>query len=261
MSPWEALAILAAGLGAGTINTIVGSGTLITFPTLLLFGFPPVSANISNNIGLVAGGISGSWGYRHELTGKSEMLKRFVPLSFAGGLTGSLLLLKLPASAFKAIVPILILIALVMVVFGPRLQRSLATRHTDASTGIVAHPAWHAVALAVGIYVAGIYGGYFGAAQGILMMGILSALTGEPLQRLNGFKNVLVTIVNFVAAIAFVVFARDQIHWVAAGLVGVGAFLGGVVGSRVGRRIPPNALRALIIVVGIVAIVKMVWFS
>src|SRR5664280_3170602 len=140
---WEALAILAAGLGAGTINTIVGSGTLVTFPTLLFFGFPPVAANVSNNIGLVAGGISGSWGYRHELTGRSQMVRRFLPLSFAGGLTGSLLLLTLPASAFKRIVPVLILIALVMVIVGPRLQRSLAARHTDETTGLQTQPPWH----------------------------------------------------------------------------------------------------------------------
>lgn len=263
MSLWEAVAILIAGLGAGTINTIVGSGTLITFPTLLFFNIPPVVANVSNNIGLVAGGISGSWGYRHELTGRSRTLRRFMPLSLLGGLTGSLLLLKLPESAFKAIVPVLILVALILVVFGPRIQRAMATRPAAGAPdpGQAGETGWRAIVLLLGVFLSGIYGGYFGAAQGILMMGIFSALTTENLQRLNGFKNVLVTIVNFVAALIFVIFAFDKINWPAAALVGVGAFLGGIVGSRVGRRIPSAALRTIIIVVGLIAVVKMIWFS
>ncbi len=270
MSFWEAVAILVAGLGAGTINTIVGSGTLITFPTLLFFNLPPVVANVSNNIGLVAGGISGSWGYRHELTGRSRTLRRFMPLSLIGGLTGSLLLLKLPESAFKAIVPVLIIVALILVVFGPRMQRALAARRAPVASGPVTdqespsesgESGWRGIVLLVGVFLSGVYGGYFGAAQGILMMGIFSALTTENLQRLNGFKNVLVTIVNFVAALIFVVFAFDKINWLAAALVGAGAFLGGIVGSRIGRRIPPAALRSVIIVVGLIAVVKMIWFA
>lgn len=254
MSPLEAIAILLAGAAAGTINTIVGSGTLITFPTLLFFGFPPLVANVSNNIGLVAGGVTGTYGYRAELTGQSQALRRLMPLSLLGAVVGATLLLVLPPTAFKAIVPALIALALVLVVVGPRLQVAAATRQTEVQ------PRWHLWVMGTGVVLAGAYGGYFGAAQGVLLMGLFSALTAEPLQRLNGYKNVLSTIVNFVAALMFIAFARDHINWLVAALIGVGALLGGIVGSRVGRRIPPALLRGFIIAIGLVAIVKTVWF-
>jgi uncharacterized membrane protein YfcA len=244
-----------AGTGAGIINTIVGSGTLITFPTLLFFGVNPLVANVSNNIGLVAGGVTGSWGYRHELGGQAPTLRRLMPLSFVGSVVGASLLLVLPATAFRAIVPVLILIALVLVLAGPRIQ----ARAHPVGEGARA-PAWHAPAIGVGVFVAGVYGGYFGAAQGVLLMGLFSALSLEPLQRLNGYKNVLSLIVNFVAATVFVLFAREHIDWLVVLLIAVGSFVGGIIGARVGRRIPPNALRALIITIGLVAIVKLVWF-
>ncbi|MEW1953627.1 sulfite exporter TauE/SafE family protein [Terrabacter sp. NPDC080008] len=255
MSFWSGVAIALAGTGAGIINTIVGSGTLITFPTLLFFGVNPLVANVSNNIGLVAGGVTGAWGYRHELTGQAETLRRLMPMSFLGSIVGASLLLVLPASAFRAIVPVLILIALVLVVAGPSIQ---ARVHPDGADAPV--PAWHAPAMAAGVFVAGVYGGYFGAAQGVLIMGLLSALSLEPLQRLNGYKNVLSLIVNFVAATVFVLFARDHIDWLIVVLIAVGAFVGGIIGARIGRRIPPNVLRALILLIGVVAIVKLVWF-
>ncbi len=255
MSVPEVLAILAAGMGAGMINTIVGSGTLITFPVLLFLGYPPLVANVSNNIGLVAGGVSGSYGYRHELVGQSRVLRRLAPLSFLGSLVGAGLLLVLPPEAFKTIVPLLVLIALVLVVVGPRLQAAAANRHHEGSV-----PGWQAWLMGIGVLVAGMYGGYFGAAQGVLLMGLFSALSAEPLQRLNGYKNVLSLIVNIVAATTFVLFARDYVSWLVVLLIAVGAFVGGVLGARVGRRIPPTVLRALIITIGVVAIVKLVWF-
>jgi uncharacterized membrane protein YfcA len=252
---WTALAIALAGTGAGLINTIVGSGTLITFPTLLFFGVNPLVANVSNNIGLVAGGMTGSWGYRHELTGQAPTLRRLMPLSFVGSVVGASLLLVLPPAAFKTIVPVLILIALVLVLIGPRLQ-GLAVGHEGAPM-----PRWHGPAMAIGVFVAGMYGGYFGAAQGVLLMGIFSALSAEPLQRLNGYKNVLALIVNVVAATVFILFARDKVDWVIVALIGMGSFVGGVIGARVGRRIPPNALRALIVAIGLIAVIRLVWFS
>ena len=254
MSAVEALCILLAGMAAGTINTIVGSGTLITFPTLLFFGYPPVVANVSNTVGLVAGGVTGVHGYRAELRGTSRTLRRLVPMSFLGAVTGALLLLVLPARAFNAIVPALIALGLVLVVVGPRLQDAAARRHRNAVVP------WHQPVMLAGTFVAGVYGGYFGAAQGVILIGLLSALSSEPLQRLNGYKNVLGTVVNAVAAVTFMVVAWDRISWPVAGLVALGALAGGYIGSTVGRRLPPNALRAFIIVIGVVAIVKMVWF-
>ena len=258
MSLLDALLILLAGVGAGTINSIVGSGTLITFPTLLFLGYPPLMANVSNNIGLVAGGASASWGYRKELTGQGGTLRKLVPLSLLGAILGATLLLVLPATAFKTIVPVLIILALVLVIFGPRLQRLASARHTDDPAGM---PPWRTRALAAGVFVGGVYGGYFGAAQGVLLMGLFSALASEPIQRLTGFKNVLVTIVNTVAAIAFLLFAREHVSWPAVGLVAVGSFIGGLLGAVIGRRLPTIVLRAVIVVVGVLAIIKMVWFA
>jgi uncharacterized membrane protein YfcA len=255
VSVLEVAAIIAAGFAAGTINTIVGSGSLITFPTLLVLGYPPLTANVSNNIGLVPGGVSGSFGYRAELKGRSRTLWRLGPLSFLGSVVGASLLLILPPEAFKAIVPALIAIALVLVLVGPWLQRRLADRAEDER-----QPAWHPWAMGIGIFVAGAYGGYFGAAQGVLLMGILSALSSEPLQRLNAYKNVLSSIVNAVAAVTFILFARQSIDWWVVLLIAIGSFLGGVVGARVGRHIPPAVLRALIVLIGTVAIVKLVFF-
>jgi uncharacterized membrane protein YfcA len=176
-------------------------------------------------------------------------------LSFVGSVAGAALLLVLPPAAFQAIVPMLITLALVLVLAGPTLQRRAAARR-EANH----EPSWHRSLLGTGITVAGAYGGYFGAAQGVLLMGIFSAFSAEPLQRANALKNVLSAIVNGVAAVTFVLFARGSIDWWVVLFIAVGSFLGGVVGARIGRRIPPVALRGLIVVIGLVAIVKLVFF-
>jgi uncharacterized membrane protein YfcA len=251
--PWyEVVALLAAGMAAGTINTIVGSGTLITFPTLLFFGYAPLVANVSNTVGLVAGGLTGIHGYRAELVGQGPTLRRLVPVSFLGALTGAVLLLKLPESAFDAIVPVLIAAALLLVLFGPRLQAWAAARHPDHDS------LGRRLLMSVGVFAAGIYGGYFGAAQGVLLVGIMSVLMTISLQRINALKNVLGTVVNSVAAITFMLVAWERINWPVAALIAAGALAGGYVGARVGRRLSPVALRGVIVVIGVVAIAKMV---
>lgn len=253
--------ILLAGFWAGMINVIVGSGTLVTFPVLLLFGYPPITANISNNIGLVAGGLSGTWGYRRELSPNKDMILRLLPASAIGGLTGALLLLVLPASAFKAIVPILIIIGLLMVIFGPALQRRTAVRRGAQGQLSPDSPSAGGVGLIAGIFVLGIYGGYFGAAQGILIVGLMGILTTVALQQINAVKNVLTTAVNGIAALTFIIFAGHSIDWKVVVLIAIGALLGGLVGARFGRKLPPVALRWTIIAVGSAALVKMVFFS
>lgn len=254
MSVGEALLVVLAGVGAGTINTVVGSGTLITFPTLLLLGVPPVTANVSNNIGLVPGSLTGAVGYRAELVGAGPVLRRLVPMSLLGGALGAVLLLVLDPAVFKAVVPVLIVVGIVLVVAGPRLSAwSQRRREEGRSTR-----AGHARAMALGTFGTGVYGGYFGAAQGIILMGILGALSSEPLQRLNGYKNVLATIVNGVAAVVFLLVARDRIDWLVVLLIAVGSTIGGVVGATVGRRLPPPVLRGVIVVVGLVAVTRMV---
>lgn len=260
MTAIDALLIVIAAIGAGTINSMVGSGTLITFPTLVFLGLPPLAANVSNNVGLVAGGLSASWGYRRELTGSTPMLRRLLPLSVVGSIGGAALLLVLPAAAFRTVVPVLITLALVLVLVGPRLQ-ARAARHAGPGPDGAGMPPRRQLALQAGVFLGGVYGGYFGAAQGVLLMGLFSALSRESIQRLTGFKNVLVTAVNLVAAVAFVFFAREHIWWGAVALVAVGSLIGGLLGARIGRRLPAPVLRGVIVVVGLVATAKMVWWS
>ena len=249
MSPWEVVAILVAGMAAGTINTVVGSGTLITFPTLLAFGVPPVTANVSNNLGLVPGSIAGAWGYRRELAGQRSRVLRLVSASVIGAFTGGVLLLTLPAGAFEAIVPVLILLGILLVIFQPRLSAVVARRAERRGTTLDHHGAWW---VWPAVLLAGVYGGYFGAAQGVLLMGILGIGVAETLQRSNAVKNVLAAFVNGVAGLLFAVAA--DVDWAVAGLIGLGAVVGGLLGANVGRRLPPLVLRVVIVVVGVVAL-------
>ena len=253
MTGWEMLAVAAAGFAAGGINAVVGSGTLVSFPVLLAVGVPPLSATISNSLGLVAGNLSGSIGYRRELRGQRRLLLRLLPASVLGALTGAFLLLHLPASTFEAVVPVLIGMAVLLVAFQPALQRRLrAGEHPGA-----AEPVGGArlAALFAGAYATGTYGGYFAASQGVLQIGIFGLLLHESLQRLNAIKNVLTLAVNTVAAGADVVVATDRVDWWAAGLLAVGSLVGGAVSSRYGRRLPSAVLRTAIVALGIVAIV------
>lgn len=255
MGIFEAVAILLAGVGAGAINAVVGSGTLITFPILLSFGFPPVTATISNSLGLVPGSFSGTWGYRRELAGQKARVLRLIPASLLGALTGAFLLLNLPESAFEAIVPVLLVVALVMVVTQTRIQKYLKERRErreiddekDVEGG-------RRGAILGSTYLIGCYGGYFAAAQGILLVGLLGTLIPEPLQRINALKNLLTSVVNSVAATTYIIVAFDRISWSAAGLIAVGSLFGGLLGSAVGRKLNPTVLRAVIVVLGIVGI-------
>ncbi len=243
----EALAIVAAAVAAGAINAVVGSGTLITFPVLIALGFQPLVANVSNNIGLVPGAVAGVFGYRRELEGQRRRALRLGACSIVGGVVGATLLLVLPNSAFDAIVPALIAIALVLVVAQPRIERTLADRPDPKRE--------HGLTLRAAVTASGTYGGYFGAGQGILLIGILGIAIRDRMQRINGLKNVLAGVVNATAGVIFV-FAAD-VDWAVAGLIAGGSVVGGFSGAHYGRRLEPNLLRALIVVVGLVAIARL----
>ena len=249
MSALHIAAILAAGVAAGAINTVVGSGTLITFPVLLAFGYAPVVANVSNTVGLVPGSVAGAVGYRRELRGQGRRTLPLAVASAAGAIAGAIALLSLPASAFKAIVPVFIAIALVLIVLQPRLSRALARHHPPAH-----ERAGPLATLAV--FGSGVYGGYFGAAQGILLLSILGLAVDDDLQRINALKVVLAGLVNLVAGVIFVFAAH--VAWLPAALIAAGSTAGGVLGARGGRRLPPSALRAVIVLVGLGAIVRLV---
>lgn len=249
MSPLEAVLVTLAGVAAGTINTVVGSGTLITFPTLLAFGVPPVTANVSNTVGLVPGSLSGAVGYRRELAGQRSRVVRLASASLIGGVAGALLLLWLPSSAFDAIVPALILLGVLLVVLGPRIQRTVAAR-AESRGGIPDHGVWWVWPAVAAV---GVYGGYFGAAQGVLLMAILGIGVADSMQRHTATKNVLALVVNAVAAVVFISVA--DVDWTAAGLIALGSVVGGQLGAGVGRRLSPTLLRAVIAVVGVTALV------
>jgi len=239
---------MGAGFLAGGINTVVGSGTLVTFPVLLALGYPPVVANVSNSLGLVPGSVSGAVGYRRELAGQVPRLLRFGSVTVLGAVTGALLLLVLSPDTFEAVVPVLIVVALVLVLLQPTISRRLADRKPDR------HP-HGGIPLLVGVFVTAIYGGYFGAAQGVILVALMGILMDEPLQRLNAIKNVFVATANLVSGVVFVFVAH--VDWLVVALLAGGSILGGVVGARIGRRLRPFWLRATIVVVGCVAIVQL----
>lgn len=248
MTVLEALAILAAGAWAGTINTVVGSGTLVTFPVLLALGYAPLTANVSNNIGLVAGGLSGTFGYRRELRGQGRRVRRFAVASLTGAVVGSVALLALGDGAFEAIVPGFIALALVAVVLQPRLAAWLERRGRHREHG--------GAAAFGGVFATGIYGGYFGAAQGVMLMAVLGLSVDDELQRINGLKNVLATLVNAVSAVVFVVAA--DVDWGVVALIAAGSVAGGQLGARYGRRLSARALRGVIVAVGVAAMAQLI---
>jgi uncharacterized protein len=239
----EYLAVLAAGGVAGMVNTIVGSGSLVTFPTLLAVGYPSVTANVSNTVGLVFGGVSGVIGYRRELEGQVRRAAGFACCTAVGALTGGILLLTLPSSVFEAVVPALILFACALMAFKDR----LTPKHAHAHSG-------HLVPAGISAFFTGIYGGYFGAAQGIILMSLLALFLPDGMQRLNALKNVLALVANAVAAVLFIAVA--EVAWEAAATIAVGSIVGAQVGATVGRRISDEWLRRLVVIGGtIVAVI------
>ncbi|GAB3507700.1 sulfite exporter TauE/SafE family protein [Amycolatopsis cihanbeyliensis] len=250
MTWWHAVLIALAGVWAGTINTVVGSGTLVTFPVLVALGYPPVTATTSNAIGLAPGTISGAVGYRKELTGQWRRLLGFAVASFFGAIGGTVLLLSLPSDAFETVVPVLVGLAVVLVIVQPRVAAWIATRNG----GKPRHRAGPLLVFL--IFLVGIYGGYFTAAQGVMLMAFMGMLLSEPIQRLNGIKNVLAAVVNVVAGAVYAFVA--PISWPVVGLLAAGSVVGGLLGAKIGRRLSPTVLRIVIVVIGLAAVVQLV---
>jgi uncharacterized membrane protein YfcA len=241
LTPLEALAVLAAGVTAGAINAIVGSGSLVTFPVLLAVGFPPVTANVSNTVGLVFGNLSAVWGYRAELEGQRQRGLLMGSAAALGAVAGATLLLVLPSGVFDDVVPLLILLACALMALRP----SPALHRVS--------PGLRATALGSVAFFAGLYGGYFGAAAGVIVLASMRLLIDERLQRLNGLKNLLVGTSNGVAAVLFLIFAH--VSFDAAALIAVGSIVGAQLGSRYGRRLPDQVLRWVVVTVGVIVAV------
>jgi uncharacterized membrane protein YfcA len=196
-------------------------------------------------------------GYRRELRGQWDRLRWQIPGSLLGAAMGSWLLLHLPERVFVAVVPVLLIGALLLVVFGPRIQ-GWARSRADAEGRSADHvTSSRMTALVLGTFAVGVYGGYFTAAQGILLIGLMGALLPEDMQRMNAAKNLLSLLVNVVAAAAYTLVAFDRISWAAAGLIAIGSLVGGFLGAHYGRRLSPGALRVIIVVVGLIGLYRL----
>lgn len=269
---WQAGLILVAGVWAGLINTIVGSGTLVTFPVLVTMGVPPVTATMSNAMGLIAGNLTGAWNYRAELRGLRGTLLKLLPCSIVGGAIGAGLLMVLPEEVFSYVAPALIVVALFFVVFQPRLQGIVRRRKeaqaqeiADAARAHGEEPAQldpnslpQPSILYVLVFIAGIYGGYFVAAQGVLLLGILGVFLLASMQSANAVKIFLVAAVNIVAAVSYILFSFERIDWWVVVLIAISSSVGSWLGAKVGRRLSPVALRTVIVILGLAALANMV---
>ncbi|MCV2394007.1 sulfite exporter TauE/SafE family protein [Actinotalea sp. M2MS4P-6] len=256
MTPIELVGVLLAGLAAGTVNAIVGAGTLVTFPLLVALGVPPLTANASNTVGLVPGAVTGAWGYRRELVGSWGQVGRMAALSAVGGIAGSLLVVAAPPDTFTAVVPWLLVVAAALAAAQPRVARWVR-RHAEHESGAEPATAPLSVGLALGIMATGVYGGYFGAAQGVVLISLLGIAWSTDLQRANGAKNVLAGTANVVGAVVFIL--GGLVDWRIAALVAVGSATGGALGARIGRRIPAPVLRAVIVVAALAAAAALWW--
>lgn len=248
MSVIELLTVVVAGFAAGAVNTIVGSGSLITYPVMVLLGVPPVTANIANTVGLVPGSIAGAWGYRDRLQGQGQLLIRLGAASVTGAVGGAILLTQLPKGAFALVVPVLILAAALLVGLQPLIIKRI---RPAAGTRWIQLSAW--------VLASGIYGGYFSAAQGVILLGILGIFLTSGLQEQNAVKNVLQALVNIVAAVFFV--SIGGVAWQYAGLVAIGSLIGAPMGAGIAKRIPTRAFRVGIVVFGILMAVVMAYMA
>jgi uncharacterized membrane protein YfcA len=257
VSASEMIVIALSGVVAGAINAVVGSGTLVTFPTLVALGYPPVTSTMSNAVGLVAGSASGAWGYRRELRGQWRILHWQLPASLFGGAVGAWLLLHLPEKVFGSIVPALLVGVLILVAVGPRIQGWARRRADRSGTSLDRVTPARLTIIVIFTFLIGVYGGYFTAAQGILLVGVMGALLPEPTQRMNAAKNLLNLVVNVVAATAYTLVAFDRINWAAAALIAAGSLVGGILGAHYGRRLSPAVLRTAIVLVGLIGLYRL----
>lgn len=242
----QAGALAGAGVVAGTVNTIAGAGSLLTFPALLAAGLPPLSANVTNCLGMVPGGISGAYGMRDQLQGQRATVLRWCLWAAVGSLLGAGLLLALPSSAFDRIVPVLVGAAGVLVLLQP-----VVVRRTRRANGHVSR--------ATGPTIAGVavYSGYFGAAQGVMFIGALGIVAPQPLPRTNAVKNVLSFTGNGAAGVVYAIAA--PVDWTAALLLAVGSACGGPLGAALSRRIPAGPLRVGIAAIALGVAARLAW--
>ena len=235
------LLLVLAGVAAGAVNAIAGGGSLITFPSLIATGLPSVDANVTNSVSVFPGDVSSVVGSRADLAGQGGRIRAILPGAVAGSAAGCALLLVTPARAFEVLVPFLVLGAAATLAFQERLR------------GLVGHPRAMsprraAVTLQVVVFVGAIYGGYFGAALGVMYVAALALILDEPLKRINALKNILSATAGLVTLVVFAIFA--DVHWGSVVVLAPATVVGGYVGARLARRLPARVLKYVIVVFG-----------
>lgn len=236
----------AAAFAAGGINALAGGGTLVSFPALVAIGVPAVSANVTNTVALVPGYLSGSWAQRDDLRPQLHRARLLSAVAAAGGLAGSVLLVSIPGGVFRAAVPYLILLSCALLAFGDRLRPT-----SDERTG-----RGHPLFLLGSVFLGAVYGGFFGAGLGIMLLALLGLFSTDPLTKLNALKQALSFVINLVAAVFFVFSGRT--YWSLVPVMAVGSILGGATGGRLVRVISGDLLRRVVVVAG-VAIAVVFW--
>lgn len=237
-----------AAVAAGFINAIAGGGTLISFPALLAVGVPPVAANVTNTVALVPGYLGATFAQLKDLAGQGRRLRLLLPTAALGGLTGGLLLLNTSEKLFSALVPYLILLAAGLLA-SQDVVRKWVVRRIEASGGSAANEGWAIFP----VFLAAIYGGYFGAGLSVIVLAVLGLVIDDTLTRLNGLKQIIAFAVNVAAALFFIF--SGQVVWAAAGVMAVGAVLGGVLGGKLARFIRPQVLRAVVVTIAVIVAV------
>lgn len=236
-----------SALLAGAINAVAGGGTLLTFPALIAVGFNPVTANVTNTVALVPGYIGGIAGYRRELDGQRARIRKLLPVAFLGSLIGAVILLTTSDRVFQALVPVFVLAAAVLLLLQPMIQRRLST--LDAETGEhTRHD--HDLATIIGVFLAAIYGGYFGGVLGVILLAVLGITLSDHLQQVNALKTVLQFSINIIAVVIFVIWGPVQ--WWTVLLMAPLTLIGGWIGARFARGLHPDLLRRSVGIYGIV---------
>jgi len=236
----DALLVL-AGFGAGVFNGVAGGGTLISFPVLLALGYPAIVANVTSTVGIWPGYLGGVAGFRREIADQRDRFTTLAPVTVLGATAGAILLLTTPSSDFTRLAPWLVLFASVLFALAPLLRRWLA----GEQSALRARP----VALGVGMFIAAVYGGYFGAAMGVIILAVLGLTLPDTLARAGGIRAVLSVLANGVAAIVFII--HGHLQWGAAGLLAIGCLGGGYLGAALARKLPSAVLRVIVVAIGL----------
>lgn len=248
VSLFQSVVIVAAGFVAGLMNSIAGGGTLVTFPSLIFIGLPSIAANATSTVALLPGTMGSAAGYRQNIGPVTRWLRLFAPVSLVGGLLGGILLVQTPSRIFDWLVPFLILFATILFMAQGPFAHFLGTRVATLSAGGLSRK-WIVGAVVFQFAVA-VYGGYFGAGIGILMLASLGMLGFENVHEMNTLKVILGFLINIVAAFYFI--ASGLIHWSTAGIMAAGTIVGGYSGAHFSQRVPQARVRALITGIGLV---------